>query len=185
MVCAAKGYKCIIVMPQIPSFNERYIICRQFGAEVHLLAPAKGVAGMQAHVKELLDANPDYICTEQFNNPSNPEIHVKTTGPEILEQAGTVDYFIAGVGTGGTVTGCGKFLKGQNAETKVVAVEPAESRVNTGAAHTPHTIMGIGAGVVSHRPLTVATPLSADLTALAARALRCRRSSKRRILAPR
>ena len=148
MVCAAKGYKCIVVMPQKPSCLERYIICRQFGAEVRLTAPAKGQPGMRAYVEELLAADDNLFCTSQFNNPANPATHIDTTGPEILEQSGgRVDYFVSGVGTGGTVTGVGTFLK-EKCGTTVIAVEPTESRVNIGQAHSPHTIMGIGAGVV-------------------------------------
>ena len=148
MVCAAKGYKCIVVMPQKPSCMERYIICRQFGAEVRLTAPAKGQPGMKAYVDELLAADDNLFCTSQFDNPVNPSTHILTTGPEILEQSGgQVDYFVAGIGTGGTVSGVGTFLK-DHCGTKVIAVEPTESRVNTGADHSPHTIMGIGAGVV-------------------------------------
>ena len=148
MVCAAKGYRCIVVMPQLPSCMERYIICRQFGAEVRLTAPAKGQPGMRAYVEELLAADDNLFCTSQFNNPVNPATHIDTTGPEILEQSGgRVDYFVSGVGTGGTVTGVGTFLK-EKCGTTVIAVEPTESRVNIGQAHSPHTIMGIGAGVV-------------------------------------
>lgn len=148
MVCAAKGYRCIVVMPQLPSCMERYIICRQFGAEVRLTAPAKGLPGMRAYVEELLAADDNLFCTSQFNNPANPATHIDTTGPEILEQSGgRVDYFVSGVGTGGTVTGVGTFLK-EKCGTTVIAVEPTESRVNIGQAHSPHTIMGIGAGVV-------------------------------------
>lgn len=148
MVCAAKGYKCIVVMPQKPSCMERYMICRQFGAEVRLTAPAKGQPGMRAYVEELLAADDNLFCTSQFDNPANPATHVDTTGPEILEQAGgQVDYFVSGVGTGGTVTGVGAFLK-EKCGTAIIAVEPTESRVNIGETHSPHTIMGIGAGVV-------------------------------------
>jgi cysteine synthase A len=148
MVCAAKGYKCIIVMPQIPSFMERYIICRQFGAEVRLTAPAKGMPGMKAYVEELLAADENLFCTSQFDNPANPATHTATTGPEILEQCGgKVDYFVGGVGTGGTIAGLAGFLK-EKAGTHTIAVEPTESRVNIGESHAAHSIMGIGAGVV-------------------------------------
>ena len=124
------------------------MICRQFGAEVRLTAPAKGQPGMRAYVEELLAADENLFCTSQFNNPANPATHVDTTGPEILEQSGGhVDYFVSGVGTGGTVTGVGAFLK-EKCGTAVIAVEPTESRVNIGETHSPHTIMGIGAGVV-------------------------------------
>ena len=149
MVCAAKGYKCMILMPQLPPFLERYIICRQFGAEVHLTAPAKGMPGLKAYATELMEKNPNIVCTNQFENEANPRIHYETTGPEILSQTGgAIDYFVAGVGTGGTINGAGRFLKEKKPDLKVVVVEPTESRVLTGAPHTPHTILGIGAGVV-------------------------------------
>jgi cysteine synthase A len=98
MVCAAKGYNCVLVMPQLPVMMERYMICRSFGAEVHLTAAAQGVPGMQRHVEMLLRENPDYWCPHQFNNQMNPFMHEGTTGPEIWRQAKQrVDYFIAGV----------------------------------------------------------------------------------------
>jgi cysteine synthase A len=149
MVCAAKGYKCIIIMPQVPPMQERFVTCRKFGAEVHLTAPKKGVPGMKQYMEELMAANPDYWCPSQFTNESNPTVHFETTGPEIWSQAGTVDYLISGVGTGGTVVGIGKFLKTKNADVKVVAVEPTESRVNSGMAHSPHTVVGMGPGVTN------------------------------------
>lgn len=151
MVCAAKGYKCIIIMPQLPPFHERYTICRQFGADVHLTPPARGFPGLRAYAEELLAANPDYFCTNQFTNDANPEIHYNTTGPEIWEQAGEkVDVFVGGVGTGGTIRGAGRFLKDKNPDLQVFAVEPTESRVHIGADHSPHSILGIGAGVPTH-----------------------------------
>mmetsp|Transcript_18412 Transcript_18412/g.46645 ORF Transcript_18412/g.46645 Transcript_18412/m.46645 type:complete len:355 (+) Transcript_18412:181-1245(+) len=151
MVCAAKGYKCIIIMPQLPPFQERYTICRQFGAEVHLTAPAKGFPGLRAYTESLMAANPDYFLANQFYNQANPDIHYATTGPEIWEQTGgKMDYFIAGVGTGGTVAGAGRFLTEKNPDIKVMAVEPTESRVHVGAQHAPHTILGIGPGVATH-----------------------------------
>ena len=147
MVCAAKGYKCIVVMPQKPSCMERYMICRQFGAEVRLTAPAKGQPGMRAYVEELLAADENLFCTSQFNNPANPATHVDTTGPEILEQSGGhVDYFVSGVGTGGTVTGVGAFFK-EKCGTPVIAAEPTESRV-IGETDSPHTIVDTGTGAV-------------------------------------
>jgi cysteine synthase A len=133
MVCAAKGYRCIIVMPQLPTFLERYIICRQFGAEVHLTAPGKGFAGIMEHYKQLLAENPSYFGSDQFGNDANPAIHRATTGPEVWEQAGgKVDFFIHGVGTGGTLAGAGGYLKSMNTDTKVICVEPSNARVHVG-----------------------------------------------------
>jgi len=152
MCCAAKGYKCIIVMPQLPPFEERYIICRMFGADVHLTAPAKGMPGLKDYTEELVAKNiGSFFLTNQFYNEANPRIHYETTGPEIWEQSGQkVDYFVTGVGTGGTATGVGKYLVEKNPDCKVVCVEPTESRVHLGAAHSPHTILGIGAGIPTH-----------------------------------
>jgi len=152
MVCAAKGYKCIIIMPQLPPMKERYSICRKFGADVHLTCGAKGVAGMKIYCEELIASDPDkYWCPQQFYNEDNPDMHFSTTGPEIWEQAGgKVDYLISGVGTGGTVTGVGKFLKNKNPNMTVIAVEPTESRVMVGQPHTKHAIVGIGAGFPAH-----------------------------------
>jgi len=151
MVCAAKGYKCIIAMPQIPTFKERYIICRMFGAEVYLSAPAKGLPGLKDYVEELVKGNDTYFLTNQFHNEANPAIHYETTGPEIWKQSGErVDYFVTGVGTGGTATGAGKYLTEMNPNCKVVCVEPTESRVHVGEEHSPHGILGIGAGVPTH-----------------------------------
>ena len=148
MCCAAKGYKCVIIMPQMPSYLERYIICRQFGAQVHLTAPALGLPGLQAHLEKLLKENPSYVFTNQFQSDANPAAHFGTTGPEIWSQTGgDIDYFVAGVGTGGTINVAGRFLKEKKPEMKVVVVEPTESRVLQGESHTAHSILGIGAGV--------------------------------------
>lgn len=151
MLCAAKGYKCIIVMPQLPPFEERYIVCRMFGADVHLTAPAMGMPGLKTYTEDLVEKNKDYFLVNQFYNEANPSIHYTTTGPEIWEQSGEkVDFFVTGVGTGGTATGTGKYLCEKNPNCKVICVEPTESRVHLGAAHTPHTILGIGAGIPTH-----------------------------------
>eukprot|EP00667_Euglena_gracilis_P015454 EG_transcript_16074 len=148
MVCAAKGYECIIVMPQLPPFRERYIICRKFGAHVHLTAYARGVVGMKEYTEDLLAKNPDYWCPRQFENPANPKVHYETTGPEIWEQTdGKIDVIVAGAGTGGTVAAVGRYLKEKNPEIKIICVEPTESRVLVGQPHTRHTILGIGPGV--------------------------------------
>jgi len=148
MAAAAKGYKCIIVMPQLSPFYERFITCRKFGAEVHLTAPAKGMPGMLAYVEDLMSKDKTIWCTQQFKNPDNPKAHLDTTGPEIWRQCrGKVDYLVAGVGTGGTLNGVGNFLKGKNKNLKVIAVEPTESRVLVGNAHEKHSVLGIGAGM--------------------------------------
>merc|ERR1719159_1615746 len=129
--------------------KERYSICRKFGAEVRLTCGLKGVPGMKIYVEDLLAKEPEkYWCPRQFSNEDNPTGHLNTTGPEIWEQAGgKVDYFISGVGTGGTVVGTGKFLKSKNPDVKVIAVEPTESRVLVGQAHSKHTIVDIGPGI--------------------------------------
>lgn len=160
MICAAKGYKCIIIMPQMPSFEERYIVCRMFGADVHLTAPAKGMPGMKVYTEELIAKNAgSYFLANQFYNEANPRIHYETTGVEIWEQSGEcVDYFVTGVGTGGTAMGVGKYLVEKNPNCKVVCVEPTESRVHLGASHSPHTILGIGAGI----PTNFLTNLAPD-----------------------
>jgi len=153
MACAAKGYKCIILMPQVPAMLERYIVARQFGAEVMLTAPAKGFAGLIGAFRELLDSDPGkYWGANQFYNEHNPAVHYATTGPEIWAQAGgEVDYFVHGVGTGGCISGAGKFLKERNPSVKIVAIEPSNSRVHVGETPSgPHSIVGIGAGVKTH-----------------------------------
>eukprot|EP00965_Chrysotila_dentata_P244705 6206127-Pleurochrysis_carterae.AAC.4 len=161
MVCAAKGYKCIIIMPQVPSMKERYLICRKFGAHVHLTAFAPGATAfvnMMDHMSALL-AQPDHWSPQQFSNRDNPQCHIHTTGPEIWQQTGgNVDYFVAGAGTGGTMAGVGAYLKEQNSQLKNVLVEPTESRVLTGAFPDQHSIVGIGAGV----PLPFIEALSAQ-----------------------
>ena len=153
MACAAKGYKCIIMMPQVPPMFERYIIARQFGAEVLLTAPAKGFGGLLGAFKELCDSDPDkYFGVNQFYNENNPDAHYATTGPEIWEQTkGEIDIFVHGVGTGGTIAGTGKYLKEKKPSVKVVAIEPSNSRVHMGEKpNGPHSIVGIGAGVKTH-----------------------------------
>lgn len=139
MVCAAKGYKCVIIMPQVPPMSERYMIARQFGAEVILTAPAMGIKGcMQAYNDLIASDKSKYFGANQFKNPANPEIHYATTGPEVWEQTGgAVDVFIHGIGTGGTVSGTGKFLKEKKPEVKVVAIEPSNARVHIGDPPRP------------------------------------------------
>ena len=142
MVAAAKGYKCIIIMPQLPPMMERYIICRKFGADVHLTAGAAGapmVENMLTYMNSLLDSSPgDYWCPRQFENDANPICHESTTGPEIWDQTdGEVDYFVAGAGTGGTMAGVGPYLKAKRPSLVNVLVEPEESRVLAGVIRTP------------------------------------------------
>ena len=122
MVAAAKGYKCIVIMPKVRPMLERYLICRQFGAEVHLFNPSLGAPGALKYVKDQLAANPHYWWPNQLGNPDNPAVHERTTGPEIWKQAGgAVDYFIHGIGTGGCVAGVGKYLKSVNPKCRVTA----------------------------------------------------------------
>eukprot|EP01052_Picozoa_sp_SAG31_P003277 SAG31_NODE_124_length_23684_cov_7.200127_9_plen_347_part_00 len=152
MVCAAKGYKCIICMPQMPTMTERYLICRKFGAHVHLIAPSAGVAGMLHYVKEQCAAHPGVYWTPlQFENSDNRKAHELSTGPEIWQQTdGRVDFFVAGAGTGGTVAGVGAYLKQKNPALQVMVVEPSESRVLVGGnpSSDGHGVVGIGPGVV-------------------------------------
>lgn len=142
MVAAAKGYKCIIVMPQVPPMFERYIICRQFGAEVRLLNPAAGGVAWVNYCKELCK-EPNHWYIGQMENMNNPEAHIENTGPEIWAQTGgQIDYFVHGIGTGGCIAGVGKYLKEKNPDVKVVALEPSEARVHTGAPMGKHGIVG-------------------------------------------
>ncbi len=147
-ICAAKGHRLILTMPESMSIERRKLL-RLFGAEIVLTPAERGMTGAVEKAEQLVSENPNSFMPQQFKNPANPQIHRETTAREIwVDSDGRVDALVAGVGTGGTLTGCGEVLKKKNKDFKVIAVEPKDSPVLSGGKAGPHKIQGIGAGFV-------------------------------------
>jgi cysteine synthase A len=147
-IAAIKGYRCILTMPESMSIERRKLL-KAFGAELVLTPAPQGMKGAIEKAKEILESTPQSFMPQQFENPANPEIHRKTTAEEIWKDTnGTVDFLVAGVGTGGTITGVAEYIKKRKPSFKAVAVEPAKSPLLSGGTHSPHRLQGIGAGFI-------------------------------------
>jgi cysteine synthase A len=147
-VAAVKGYRCIITMPESMSVERRKLV-KAFGAELVLTPAPQGMKGAIEKAREILESTPNSFMPQQFENPANPEVHRKTTAEEIWKDTdGKVDFLVAGVGTGGTITGVAEFIKKRKPGFKVIAVEPAKSPLLSGGTHSPHRLQGIGAGFI-------------------------------------